>query len=157
MRGLSLLHDNHSSILTRSTFVTATAAAASVVPSTAHATTAHIQHPQHPPQCRRGISSAARLAEATNVGAAFEYSEDLVRRYDYDHYLCSLYLPKHLRPVAIAVRAFNVETAQVADQTRQQSLALMRLQWWREAIDSIFKVCIDVLCSDTLIVDVGLV
>mmetsp|Transcript_876 Transcript_876/g.3201 ORF Transcript_876/g.3201 Transcript_876/m.3201 type:complete len:349 (-) Transcript_876:267-1313(-) len=98
------------------------------------------------PRCYAGSSSPASASEeapagvtAASVSKAFEYCESSVRRYDYDHYLCSLYLPRELRPVAIATRAFNVETAQVADVTRHESLAVMRLQWWREAVDDIFK------------------
>ena len=35
------------------------------------------------------------------------------RKYDYENFLCTLLLPKDVRPSAIAIRAFNVELAQV--------------------------------------------
>ncbi len=35
------------------------------------------------------------------------------RKHDYDHYLCCLLLPKSAQASAFAIRAFNVEIAQV--------------------------------------------
>ena len=37
----------------------------------------------------------------------------LCRKSDYDHYLCNLLLPKSVQPAVFAIRAFNVEVAQV--------------------------------------------
>ena len=37
----------------------------------------------------------------------------LGRTYDYENYLCALQLPPGPRSAAFALRAFNVETAQV--------------------------------------------
>ena len=39
----------------------------------------------------------------------------------------------------MALRAFNVETALVADSVKEASLAQIRMQWWRDAVDSIFS------------------
>jgi len=36
------------------------------------------------------------------------------------------------------LRAFNVETALVADSVREGALAQIRMQWWRDAADSVF-------------------
>ena len=40
----------------------------------------------------------------------------LCRKHDYENYLCCLLLPKQQQRVAFAVRAFNVEVAQVGIQ-----------------------------------------
>ncbi|KAH9558755.1 hypothetical protein CY35_06G023700 [Sphagnum magellanicum] len=62
----------------------------------------------------------------------------IARKYDYANYLCALHLPPAPRAAAFALRAFNIETAQAGD-SREMSLAMMRLVWWRDAIDGIYK------------------
>ena len=41
------------------------------------------------------------------------------RKSDYDHYLCSLLLPKSVQPAVFAIRAFNVEVAQVCNRVNK--------------------------------------
>lgn len=41
-----------------------------------------------------------------------------------------------MRPAALALRAFNAETAAVLDSAKEVPLALMRLRWWRDAVSS---------------------
>ena len=38
----------------------------------------------------------------------------------------------------MALRAFNVETALVADSVKEAALAQIRMQWWRDAVDSLY-------------------
>ncbi len=48
-------------------------------------------------------------------------------------------LTQELRAAVVALRAFNVETAQVAEQVRQAGLVPIRFQWWRDAVNSCYR------------------
>jgi hypothetical protein len=45
----------------------------------------------------------------------------IARKYDYANYLCALHLPPAPRAAAFALRAFNIETAQVRNDTEISS------------------------------------
>ncbi|THG15778.1 hypothetical protein TEA_029014 [Camellia sinensis var. sinensis] len=72
------------------------------------------------------------------IWTAFSYCVQQIRNYDYHHYLCLLELPPNMRKAAFALHAFNVETARAMDIASDPKIGLMRLLWWREAIDKIF-------------------
>ena len=44
-----------------------------------------------------------------------------------------------MRAAVVALRAFNVETAQIAEQVRQTGLVPIRFQWWRDAVNSCYR------------------
>ena len=48
------------------------------------------------------------------------------RKSDYDHYLCSLLLPKSVQPAVFAIRAFNVEVAQVRHRVNKTTSVACR-------------------------------
>ena len=62
------------------------------------------------------------------------------RKHDYDHYLCNLLLPWETQAAAFAVRAFNVEVAQIGDLVTEKDIGVMRVQFWRDLLDSVYKV-----------------
>ncbi len=64
---------------------------------------------------------------------------DLVRRRDYEGYLCTLLLPGPIREAAFSLRAFNVEIAGIREAVREQALGKMRLQFWIDAVEAIFE------------------
>lgn len=66
------------------------------------------------------------------------YCVDLVRRFDHSNYLCTLLLDENTRDAAFAVRAINVEMAQIRDATREQLAGQMRYQFWQDAIELIY-------------------
>lgn len=68
-----------------------------------------------------------------------KYCLDLVRSRDYDGFLSSLLLPEKARRSALALRAFNVELAQVKDSVSQKTIGLMRMQFWKTAIEEIYR------------------
>jgi len=74
-----------------------------------------------------------------SVPSAFSYCADRVRTLDYENYLCTLFLPKEHRAAALALRAFNVETASALGVTKEPQLALMRLKWWSDVVDTIHE------------------
>ncbi|KGL74684.1 NADH dehydrogenase (ubiquinone) complex I, assembly factor 6, partial [Tinamus guttatus] len=59
------------------------------------------------------------------------------RKRDYEGFLCSLLMPAESRTSAFALRAFNVELAQ-ADSITQKGTGLMRMQFWRDAVENIY-------------------
>ena len=63
---------------------------------------------------------------------------DTVRRIarsgDPDRALAASFAPRASRPDLLALCAFNVEIARVAEQAREPELGAIRLQWWRDAI-----------------------
>ncbi|XP_072708260.1 NADH dehydrogenase (ubiquinone) complex I, assembly factor 6 isoform X2 [Ciconia boyciana] len=71
-------------------------------------------------------------------GGEVQYCAELVRKRDYEGFLCSLLLPAESRTSAFALRAFNVELAQIKDSITQKTTGLMRMQFWREAVEDIY-------------------
>uniref|UniRef100_A0A8C5PGY4 NADH dehydrogenase (ubiquinone) complex I, assembly factor 6 n=1 Tax=Leptobrachium leishanense TaxID=445787 RepID=A0A8C5PGY4_9ANUR len=67
------------------------------------------------------------------------YCMDMVRKCDYEGFLCALVLPPGSRNSAFALRAFNVELSQVKDSVSQRSLGMMRMQFWRDAVQKIYN------------------
>eukprot|EP00731_Ephydatia_muelleri_P027125 Em0018g1225a len=63
----------------------------------------------------------------------------LSRKHDFDHYLCTLLLPKEVQSAVFAIRAFNVETAQIRELVTEKATGKMRVQFWRDSIDAIYK------------------
>jgi phytoene synthase len=67
----------------------------------------------------------------------FDYCVDQVRQGDRDRYLILLFAPAARRGHLAALAAFNLELARAREQTSESLLALIRLQWWREAVEEI--------------------
>uniref|UniRef100_A0A8C7ZCF2 NADH dehydrogenase (ubiquinone) complex I, assembly factor 6 n=1 Tax=Oryzias sinensis TaxID=183150 RepID=A0A8C7ZCF2_9TELE len=68
-----------------------------------------------------------------------KYCVDLVRSRDYEGFLCSLLLPKEVWRSCLTLKAFNVELAQVKDSVSQKTIGLMRMQFWKTALDDIYR------------------
>ena len=64
--------------------------------------------------------------------------QNLVRQYDQDRYLASLFAPAEKRSHLLALYAFNAEISRIAAQVSEPQLAEIRLQWWRDTIDGIY-------------------
>lgn len=43
------------------------------------------------------------------------------------------------RPTLFALRAFHVEIASIADHAKEALVVPMRMQWWRDAVNSLYK------------------
>ena len=63
---------------------------------------------------------------------------EMVRAADYDRYLSVLFAEKEKRAPLFALYAFNFEVAKTAETVSEPTLGMIRLQWWREAIEGIF-------------------
>uniref|UniRef100_A0A8C5GZM5 NADH dehydrogenase (ubiquinone) complex I, assembly factor 6 n=1 Tax=Gouania willdenowi TaxID=441366 RepID=A0A8C5GZM5_GOUWI len=63
----------------------------------------------------------------------------ILRSRDYEGFLSSLLLPEEARRSSLALRAFNVELAQVKDSISQKTIGLMRMQFWQTAVEEIYR------------------
>ena len=59
-----------------------------------------------------------------------------VRRADPDRYFSALFAPAAVRPHLMTLYAFNHEVARVAETVRQPMMGEIRLEWWRETLES---------------------
>ncbi|VFV20658.1 upf0551 protein c8orf38 [Lynx pardinus] len=94
--------------------------------------------------CRGSLGSktkAGLIGESCGSGASGtdRYCLELLRKRDYEGYLCSLLLPADSRSSAFALRAFNVELAQVKDSVSEKTIGLMRMEFWRKTVDDIYS------------------
>lgn len=62
-----------------------------------------------------------------------------VRRNDRDRFLCTLFAPEAAREGLFALYAFNLEIAKTREAVSETMLGLMRLTWWREAVEDLFE------------------
>lgn len=60
----------------------------------------------------------------------------LVRRQDRDRYWAAHLAPAPQRAHLLALYAFNIELARMAELVREPRLGEIRLQWWRDALES---------------------
>lgn len=66
-------------------------------------------------------------------------SEHIVRLHDRDRFLAGILMPMPVRPDLWALFAFNHEIAKIRETVSQPTLGLIRLQWWRDALDKIYN------------------
>lgn len=84
---------------------------------------------------RQPIAPGARkrhtrgMAELSPVGA-------IARAHDPDRFLCALWCPPARREAAFTLIAFNHELARAREVASNPIVALMRLQFWRDALES---------------------
>jgi phytoene synthase len=71
-----------------------------------------------------------------DVQTAFAACEATVRRADPDRYFSALFAPADKRPLLFALYAFNHELARIAEAVREPMMGEIRLQWWRETVES---------------------
>lgn len=69
------------------------------------------------------------------AGAPAGSLAEFVRRRDPDRFLCALFAPPERREALLALVAYNHELARAREAARTPMLALMRLQWWRDAVE----------------------
>ena len=60
---------------------------------------------------------------------------EFVRRHDPDRFLCALFAPADRREALFALVAYNHELARAREAARNPMAALIRLQWWRDAVE----------------------
>lgn len=66
----------------------------------------------------------------------YRHCEALVRTADKDRFLATLFAPADRRGPLFALYAFNAEIAKVRERAREPMPGEIRLQWWRDVINS---------------------
>jgi 15-cis-phytoene synthase len=79
------------------------------------------------------------LNEREEADAVNDAIAALVRRHDPDRFLTSLFAPPDRRDVLLILYAFNHELARASEVASEPTLALIRLQWWREVVEGTAK------------------
>ena len=71
------------------------------------------------------------MAAAPELSAVAAFA----RRHDPDRFLCALFAPAERREALCALIAYNHELARAREAAKTPLIALMRLQWWRDAVE----------------------
>lgn len=76
-----------------------------------------------------------------NISMAFNlsYCGALVRRVDPDRFLLSMMMSSARREALWALFAFNHEIAKTREVVSEARLGMIRLQWWREAVATLYE------------------
>ena len=61
-----------------------------------------------------------------------------VRRFDRDRFTTALFAPAGRREALFGLYAFNQEVARIPEMVSEPLLGRIRLQWWRDTLDSLF-------------------
>ena len=69
---------------------------------------------------------------------AQQHCFDLVRSHDKDRFLATLFAPESQQPHLLALYAFSLEVARIRHVVSEPQIGLIRLQWWRDALDAIY-------------------
>ncbi|MCY3829724.1 MAG: squalene/phytoene synthase family protein [Rhodospirillaceae bacterium] len=86
---------------------------------------------------KKGNRIAPRSAPEGAIGeSAVEACRRLARRHDFERYLATLFAPRRRRPALWILLAFNAEIARTREIVSEAALGRIRLQWWREAVDT---------------------
>ena len=64
-----------------------------------------------------------------------EITGQIVQQHDPDRFLTALFAPADRRETLFTLYAFNHELARAREAAREPTLALIRLQWWREVVE----------------------
>ncbi|KAF8421097.1 Squalene/phytoene synthase-domain-containing protein [Tirmania nivea] len=85
-----------------------------------------------PSQTRYAPSSEA-------VASTRNYLSNLLRTHDHASYILTPFIPPSARDAYLAIKSFNLDTALVADQTSNVAVGRLRMKFWRDAIEAVFK------------------
>ncbi len=89
---------------------------------------------------RRGalcFDAALAMPDNAEFDAAFAYCRDLVAAHDEDLALCLNYVEPDDRARAAALYALGVELRRIPPSVSEPPLGEIRLQWWRDSLDSV--------------------
>ena len=62
------------------------------------------------------------------------YCFDLVRKWDHDRFLTTLFIPSQVRRHWLTILALNVELSMIRDAVTEPTLGHIRFQWWHDRI-----------------------
>ncbi|KAK8189434.1 Squalene/phytoene synthase [Phyllosticta capitalensis] len=89
--------------------------------------------------CRRQYATATTdgsttVASAAEKDRALAYCSNLLRTYDSPSFTLQTFVPPSARTAYLAIRAFNIDIARIADATSNPTVGRMRMQFWRDAV-----------------------
>ena len=93
---------------------------------------------------RRGSFCRSLLLESSPVLLPSEapvHLQSLItdpRKYDSPSHTLRAFIPRHAQPAYLAIRAFNLEIARIADTVSTSQVGALRLQFWRDNINAAF-------------------
>jgi NADH dehydrogenase [ubiquinone] 1 alpha subcomplex assembly factor 6 len=90
------------------------------------------------PMHDRSTGKTASSVWRSSVAASLSPVALIVRTHDRDRFQTALFAPTEARETLFALYAFNYEIARVRESVREPMLGRIRLQWWREAIDTAY-------------------
>lgn len=73
----------------------------------------------------------------TQTATAFAACFEEIRRHDHDRFLTLLLAPAPARDTLLALYAFNIEIARIAEAVSEPMMGQIRLQWWRETVEGL--------------------
>jgi phytoene synthase len=69
----------------------------------------------------------------------YDYCSQLIKKEMPDFYLLAMLMPENKQHYLLAVFAFNHEISKTRETVTETAIGLMRLLWWREAIQDIYQ------------------
>lgn len=72
-----------------------------------------------------------------------DYCLTFLKTNDYERFLITLFMPRKTRPMLWALYALNYEVAKTPQVVSDPTIGMIRLQWWREAIERLFNGKVD--------------
>jgi NADH dehydrogenase [ubiquinone] 1 alpha subcomplex assembly factor 6 len=83
------------------------------------------------------MRGASAMADQPTERRVLSQCAAAVREHDPDRYLATLFAPAEAREALFALYAFDHEIARVRRVVSEPMAGLVRLQWWREALDAV--------------------
>lgn len=113
---------------------------------------------QTPNFSRQEITVPASFCRDPHESIFLQHDTDLwsgTRKYDSPSYTLQTFIPSPAKTAYIAIRALNIELARIPDTTSSSAIGSMRLQFWRDNINSTFagqppKHPVSILLSEAL-------
>jgi phytoene synthase len=85
------------------------------------------------------VESISSPAASGSADEAIAYCADQLKRYDRDRYTICAGVSPEARSALYTLYAFNLEIAKIREIVSEPMLGRIRLQWWRDAIDGIYR------------------
>jgi hypothetical protein len=76
---------------------------------------------------------------APNIQSSRVYCQTLLQKRDYPSYLQIPFIPESARDAHLAICALNVEMSLIPDLISNQYARVMRMQFWKDAVENCFQ------------------
>ncbi|KAJ6261891.1 hypothetical protein Dda_2690 [Drechslerella dactyloides] len=86
----------------------------------------------------QGSTRRHSTAAAVSTADARAYCLNLLKSHDHPSFILSAFVPFPARNAHLAIRAFNIDLARIADAVSNPTVGRMRMQFFRDAIENTF-------------------